>query len=114
IAKVEADVEQVPVAPSVDDILRALTEPPKPKEKGDSVKERAPVYRARFVDYLGREARNRSLGQLGEEFVIRYEQARLIHEGQERLAVKIEHVSKVRGDGDGFDILSFEASGKER
>src|SRR5690606_20583960 len=38
----------------------------------------------------------------------------LIHAGQERLAAKIEHVSKLRGDGDGFDILSFETSGKER
>lgn len=115
IAKVEADAEQVPAVPEVDDILRVLTDPPKPKEKADRVvKERSLVYAPRFVDYIAREARNRNLGLLGEEFVLRYEQARLIHAGQEKWAAKIEHVSKLRGDGDGFDILSYEVSGKER
>ena len=115
IAKVEADVERIPATPSVDDILRALTEAPGPKDKAEVfARERTPEYTPRFVDYLAREAQNQKLGLLGEEFVVRYEQARLTHEGQERLATKIEHVSKLRGDGDGFDILSFEASGKER
>ncbi len=43
-----------------------------------------------------------------------FERARLLHAGRESLAAKIEHTSKVRGDGDGFDILSFEESGRER
>jgi hypothetical protein len=34
--------------------------------------------------------------------------------GCTRLADRIEHVSVVRGDGAGFDILSFEPDGKER
>lgn len=115
IAKVAADAEQIPVIPTVDDILKVLTDPPKPKEKAEAiVKERSPVYAPRFVDYIAREARNRDLGLLGEEFVLRFEQARLIRMGHETLAVKIEHTSKLRGDGDGFDILSFETSGKER
>ncbi len=65
-------------------------------------------------DYLAREARNRSLGRAGEEFVMHYERWRLIHRGKEKLADRIEHTAKVRGDGAGYDILSFDESGRER
>ncbi len=43
-----------------------------------------------------------------------YERARLIHLGKDGLADRIEHTSKVRGDHEGYDILSFEVSGAER
>jgi len=46
--------------------------------------------------------------------VINFERARLIHEGQESLAARIEHVSTAQGDGAGYDILSFERTGRER
>ncbi len=65
-------------------------------------------------DYLAREARNRSLGRAGEEFVMHYERWRLIQRGKEKLADRIEHTAKVRGDGAGYDILSFDESGRER
>ena len=65
-------------------------------------------------DYLAREARNQSLGRAGEEFVVHYERWRLIQRGHERLADRIEHTSKVRGDGAGYDVLSFEEDGRER
>lgn len=53
----------------------------------------------RIVNYLEMESRNRSLGQAGEEFVVRFETARLIAEGAERLAAMVEHVAATRGDG---------------
>ena len=65
-------------------------------------------------DYLAREARNQSLGLAGEEFVVQYERWRLIQRGHERLADRIEHTSRVRGDGAGYDVLSFEDDGRER
>jgi len=65
-------------------------------------------------DYLEREARNTSLGLAGEEFVLNYEHHRLYTLGQHTLADKVEHASKTKGDGLGFDILSFEANGQER
>ena len=65
-------------------------------------------------DYLAREAHNRALGLAGEEFILAYERGRLIDIGNERLANKVEHVSVNRGDGLGFDILSFDPSGEER
>ena len=61
-----------------------------------------------------REARNRSLGRAGEEFVVQYERWRRIQRGHERLADRIEHTAKVRGDGAGYDVLSFEEDGRER
>jgi hypothetical protein len=66
------------------------------------------------TNYLEREALNRSLGLAGEEFILKYEQTRLIRAKKEALAAKIEHTSVVRGDHEGYDILSFETNGAER
>jgi hypothetical protein len=109
-----ADVDQPVVVPEVDDILSVLTAPPivaPPKLKVAQAAAQAVTFK---VDYLAREAQNRSLGLAGEEFVMNYERARLIHLKKERLAHRIEHVSRSRGDGDGFDILSFEENGQDR
>jgi Domain of unknown function (DUF3883) len=71
-------------------------------------------FRRLTTNYIEREARNRSLGGAGEEFIINYERARLILAGREALAARIEHTSQVRGDHEGYDILSFEEDGAER
>lgn len=68
----------------------------------------------RGVNYLERESRNRSLGAAGEDYVLRLEHARLWSIGASRLADRVEHASRTRGDGLGYDILSFEKSGEER
>jgi len=111
-----ADVDRPMTVPEVDDILAILTERPttataaKPAGTADT-------NLGRFylpTNYLQQEARNRSLGSSGELFVLNYERARLIHLGHERLAARIEHTAKVRGDYEGYDILSFETSGRER
>lgn len=65
-------------------------------------------------DYLEREARNRSLGLAGEEFIMAYERYRLHAAGKTSLSDKVEHVSRTKGDGLGFDVLSFEPDGRER
>jgi hypothetical protein len=105
---VEAPVE----VPEVDDILRALVDPPKPanKAKGARGRQRA----GRHYDFLEREAATRERGKDGELFALRFEQARLISLGLERLAARIEHVSVEQGDGLGFDILSYEKNTAER
>lgn len=69
---------------------------------------------ARRVNYLEREARNASLGLAGEQFVLEVEHRRLWEGGSRRLADRIEHVSQTRGDGLGYDILSFDQDGRER
>ncbi len=65
-------------------------------------------------DYLEREAVNRSLGLAGEEFVVLFEHWRLVALGEGRLADRVQHVSQTQGDGLGYDVLSFDADGRER
>ena len=54
------------------------------------------------------------MGDAGELFAINYEGARLISAGLDNLAGRIEHTAKVKGDHEGYDILSFEENGAER
>ena len=116
---VAADVVAEAVPQAVDGILDALVAAPPSPTKANQVREtppgayRAPALRPR-VNYLQRESENASLGAAGELFVLEYERARLLAVGKERLAGRVEHVSETRGDGDGFDILSFEESGRDR
>jgi Domain of unknown function (DUF3883) len=66
------------------------------------------------INYLEREAMNRSLGLAGEQYVLRLEHSRLWQAGQNSLADRVEHVSRTQGDGLGYDILSFDEDGRER
>jgi len=79
-------------------------------DKSATVAQRIAIKR----DYLEREARNRSLGNAGERLVMEFEARRLYNEGAGHLSDRIEHVSDSKGDGLGFDILSFDADGRER
>jgi hypothetical protein len=113
---IKHQVESPAEAIVVDDILTRLVNPPTIDRSGFrkfTIHEPVKQFRT-GLGYLAREAKNQSLGLAGEEFVIKFEQARLIRARQERLASKIEHNSKIRGDRAGFDILSFEESGQER
>ncbi len=97
-------------------LLSLLVEPPLSSDKGMA---RAPAgeyaVRAKIgVDYLALEARNRSLGQAGEQLAAEFEIARLRQLGKPKLAERVELVSATRGDGLGFDVLSFEPSGRDR
>jgi hypothetical protein len=116
IKLVESHVALPANIPELDDILSAMVNPPAHVHKDENatyqkVIESPSPYQ---VDYLAVEARNRSLGRAGELFVIRFEQARLIHAGKENLAAKVEHIAVTHGDSAGFDVLSFETTGQER
>jgi len=108
-----ADADRPIVVPEVDDILAVLTAAPKGTGDHRSAEPVRPVVRL-ATNYIEREARNRSLGLAGELFVLNYERARLIHTGNERLAARVEHTSQVRGDFEGYDVLSFDETGAER
>jgi hypothetical protein len=112
-----ARAEQPIVVPpqSVVNLLDRLVERPEPVEP----RRRATMIEDRprprpLANYLELEARNSLLGLAGEEFTIRFESERLWRSGKKRLADKIEHVSITRGDADGYDIRSFEESGRDR
>jgi hypothetical protein len=106
-------VEMPAVVPAMDRFDGVRVDPPRlQQEVREPDRYRPPVLAQR--DYLAREARNQSLGRAGEEFVVHYERWRLIERGQARLADRVEHTSKVKGDGAGYDVLSYEEDGRER
>lgn len=108
-----AAVQQPAVAPLQADFTKVKTDPPK-RQLQVSEPLHPLQFKASKRDYLGREAQNRSLGLAGEEFVVQFEHWRLVAMGQPRLADRVEHVSQSKGDGLGYDVLSFEPDGKER
>ncbi len=105
---------QMPAAaPTPDDFSEVEVAPPKlayVAREPDAPKIRTAIKR----DYINREACNSSLGKAGEEFVVHFERWRLISGGHEQLANKVEHVAQTQGDGLGYDVLSFDTTGKER
>ena len=42
-----------------------------------------------------------------------YERERLRKYGRSDLALKVEHIAKEKGDGEGYDILSFDTEGRQ-
>lgn len=114
---VEQDAVEPATVPAVDNVLSIWEAPPEPDASSRIVKEHSVGYRpGRGVrrDYLALEAANESLGRAGEALVLEFESRRLRAEGAKHLADRIEHVSAAQGDGLGFDILSFDATGRER
>lgn len=69
---------------------------------------------ARKFDVAGRDERNRTLGRAGEELVLAHERTTLRAAGRTDLAANVRWVSEDEGDGAGYDIASFDLSGKER
>lgn len=109
---------QMPAAvPRVSDYSNLMVDVPKLVQ---SAKEKVSSYIAGVAksgakrDYIERESRNSSLGLAGEKFIVQYERWRLSSLNAEKLAAKVEHVSVTKGDGLGFDVLSFDVSGRER
>lgn len=108
-----AAVQQPAVTPSQSNFINVKTDAPVQQHR---VSEAEPIYAFNAIkkDYLAREAANRSLGLAGEEFVLNFEHWNLVRLGQNKLADRVEHVSSTRGDGLGYDVLSFDVNGKER
>lgn len=108
-----AAVERPAVSPELIDFSKVVADAPARRHIASDVapyRDYSPVKR----DYLAKESRNATLGLAGEEFVVRYEHWRLNQLGKANLADRVEHVSQTKGDGLGYDVLSFDASGKER
>jgi len=82
-----------------------------------SVPERVPEGLKRLVrkfDPVARDHRNRSLGKAGEEFVYNLERRRLAAVGRSDLSQRVRWVAAEEGDGAGYDVLSFNTTGRER
>jgi hypothetical protein len=68
----------------------------------------------RKFDPVERDFRNRSLGKAGEEFVVDLERRLLTEARRPELARRVRWVAVEDGDGAGYDVLSFDPSGRER
>ena len=112
IKAVEQTIDNIPAVP---DILAILVPAPKQEEHELMAYERVDrPRRAMQKNYLEIESRNRSLGTAGERFVLEFEHERLWKAGEKELANRIEHTAATKGDGLGYDIMSFEPNGRER
>lgn len=71
--------------------------------------------KGRKIDWAEVDFRNRTLGEKGEQFVLADEKRHLSLAGRKDLAKEVRWVSKLDGDGYGYDIRSFdEKDGSER
>lgn len=116
LSQLALDFAEANVAPAQPaNVLALMTSRPPVLESVRSALSTTPRFRyARRVDYLAREAQNRTLGTNGEALVVTYERARLSSLGLDTLADRVEHVAITRGDGLGYDVLSFSPAGRER
>jgi len=93
--------------PSLDAIFQ---KPPERIAAPDEIPEPWKSRRGRRIDFVRRDAENRRLGRLGEEFVLSVEKQRLTEKGRDDLASRVEWIADTQGDGVGFDIVSFSES----
>jgi hypothetical protein len=100
-----------PAAAAVD-LTRVVEPPPEAMRIPHTVW--SPSARLSRIDFVARDAANRSLGQRGEEFVLEFERKRLHDGGQRDLVQRIEWTAQVRGDGAGYDVQSFDVDGSTR
>jgi Domain of unknown function (DUF3883) len=82
-----------------------LKPPPAPRSR---------VPAGRHLDYGALQEENRRRGHLGEQLVFDFEQRQLNGAGRPDLAGRVRWVARDDGDGLGYDILSFDAAGRER
>ncbi len=82
-----------------------------------AVREPIPERLRRLVqkfDPVERDHLNRALGKAGESFVVDLERRQLTQADRADLARKVRWVAVEDGDGAGYDVLSFNAAGRER
>jgi hypothetical protein len=106
-------IEKEIIAPNEVNFQNLIVEPPKLEKV---LSEPYPFYQKSpiKINYIEKEQHNRNLGLYGERLVLEYEKWNLIRLGKERLAEKVEWISKEIGDGAGFDILSKNLNGTDK
>lgn len=87
-----------------------------PPPRGTGAKRAKPMLEriAKKYNQPERDARNRQLGTSGEEIVFNLERRKLSEAGYSSLADKVEWTARDKGDGVGYDILSFHTDGAPR
>lgn len=94
--------------------ILTIDPPPAPRQDQSIEVQQMASPMAHKFDFRERQERNRVLGKMGEEFVLRCEKARLTHYGRNDLARCVKWISEVEGDGAGYDIESYSVEGDIR
>lgn len=90
------------------DLGKVIEEPP--EQMASPSEQRKPWLsrKGQRIDFALKDAQNRHLAKLGEQFVVVLEQHRLHGVGRDDLVAKVQWVAQTIGDGLGFDVLSFD------
>ncbi len=99
---------------------QSVSEPEIIKEKEVSVNElnaiteNKPNFNPRITNHAQNNAENKRIGDLGEIWILKHEKDFLIKHEKEQLAEKVNHSAKNKGDGLGYDILSYDLNGNKK
>jgi hypothetical protein len=66
-----------------------------------------------IINHIQNSKENKRIGDLGELFVMQLERGKLINANKPKLAKKVAHHAIDKGDGLGYDVLSFDEKGNE-
>lgn len=91
-----------------------LSETPKPKGKQDLFSGASSFATIKSGARSRKEERQKEIGDIAEELVLAFEIDELEKKGLAELALKVKHISKVEGDGAGYDVLSFFEDGSPK
>lgn len=69
------------------------------------------TFAGRKTNHLENEKERKRIGDLGEQWVLKYEESKLIRLNMQKKVKEIQHTSAKAGDGTGYDILSFDNKG---
>ncbi len=73
-------------------------------------KEKSKQFVGRDVDWAKKHEDNQEIGNMGEEFVYQYERDRVSEFSKEDID-RVQHLSRLQGDGLGYDISSIDENG---
>ncbi|MGI6393972.1 MAG: DUF3883 domain-containing protein [bacterium] len=82
-----------------------------------AIKEKTKRFVARKVDWDKVRDRNNEIGDQGEEFILEFEIDRLVDEisiDRTKALQNVQHLSRLQGDGLGYDIFSINEDGSPR
>lgn len=83
------------------------------KNQVDARKRKSRAFKGRKVNWGELREKNDDIGNLGEEFVLEYEQER-VYEFDPTSVTSVLHLSRLQGDGFGYDISSINEDGTIR
>lgn len=95
-------------------LCNPLSQQPLPPEEVKKIKQRTRRFVARKTDWKKMEEKKSLLGSMGEDFAVNFEISRLTALLKKDAAQYVQHLSRLQGDGLGYDILSVNADGTPR